>query len=529
MFGSILWLSIFCSVGYAQTFRNFIVNPEAEMTVPQIIRYWGYPVEVHHTTTRDGYILELHRIPHGRHETGNVLTNKPVVFLQHGLLCTSSVFVLNLPHQSLGFMLADAGFDVWLGNNRGNSYSNGHKNTKITRSEYWKFSWDQMAKYDLPAMIDYALNYTQQSQLYYVGHSQGTLIMYSKLSLADGFGKKIKKFFALAPVSTLKNVRGLFKHLGERSYEQLLLFTALFGDQEFLPSTILTRWLTELVCTSTNQVCENFLFLTSGPDTQQMNKTRIPIYLAHSPSGTSIRNVLHYCQMIRNKEYQQLAFDYGKSENLKAYGMVVPYDYDISKITGVQMYLYYSTKDWLATPEDIEQFLLKKLPRSWTVEVNKLDNYNHNDFLWAISAPEKIYRPIIDIILNDQPQLRATLRSPTKPPVRLASNGSRIHKPTEDDDLLRNVEDNEMPFKVATTQDYVEIQRPTQDDDLLDSRLKHLMSWKSAIFVGVLAFGVFSGYELWKPKSLKLYLEAKDRKFREEGNVGGIEPATIKE
>jgi hypothetical protein len=35
-----------------QTFiRNYVGDPEAEMTVPQIIKYWGYPVETHRTTT----------------------------------------------------------------------------------------------------------------------------------------------------------------------------------------------------------------------------------------------------------------------------------------------------------------------------------------------------------------------------------------------------------------------------------------------------------------------------------------------
>lgn len=31
-----------------------------------MIRYWGYPVEVHDVHTEDGYTLDLFRIPHGR-------------------------------------------------------------------------------------------------------------------------------------------------------------------------------------------------------------------------------------------------------------------------------------------------------------------------------------------------------------------------------------------------------------------------------------------------------------------------------
>uniref|UniRef100_A0A0N5BYW4 Lipase n=1 Tax=Strongyloides papillosus TaxID=174720 RepID=A0A0N5BYW4_STREA len=224
---------------------NYVGDPEADMTTPEIIRKWNYPVEIHKAITRDGYILTLHRIPRGRNET---TTNKkrPVVFLQHGLLCTSAVWVLNLPTQSLAFLLADAGYDVWLGNMRGNSYSKRHIKPNLPLSDYWDFTWDEMAKYDIPAMINKVLNISGNKKLSYIGHSQGTLTMFTHLNEFPSFGSKIEKFYALAPVGRMKYVKGLFASFGGDIYKQLEIMLLMFGDTvEFFVSSFVSSSLVE--------------------------------------------------------------------------------------------------------------------------------------------------------------------------------------------------------------------------------------------------------------------------------------------
>lgn len=41
---------------------------------------------------------------------------------------------------------------------------------------FFSYSFDEMAKYDLPSTIHFILNKTGQEKLHYIGHSQGTTI-----------------------------------------------------------------------------------------------------------------------------------------------------------------------------------------------------------------------------------------------------------------------------------------------------------------------------------------------------------------
>lgn len=364
--------------------------PEENLSVPELVRYWKYPVETHKVTTTDGYILTLHRVPYGKNHKRHT-KNRQVVFLQHGLLASSSNWVTNLPHQSLGFMLADAGYDVWMGNVRGNTYSREHIKYDLKGDRYWDFTWDEMAKYDLPAMINKALNVTGRKELFYVGHSQGTMMSFAGLSQSSDLRKKIKVLFALAPVARLAHAESPIKELTHFTYG-LTFITKILGMKDFLPSNNFVKMIADQVCPIDEIICENILFVLCGYDKTNMNVTRIPVYGSHTPAGTSVKNMIHFAQMFSGKKFQ--AYDYGHFKNKKIYGTIKPKVYNLSKVT-VPVAIYSGGNDWLADPTDVS-WLIKRLPH--VIKDVSLKKYNHLDFIWGLNARTKVYKDMIHLM-----------------------------------------------------------------------------------------------------------------------------------
>lgn len=148
---------------------------------PDLITKRGYPFEQHYVETIDGFHLGLHRIPHGKFNApvaGAAVVHRPVVYLMHGFLQSSEAW-LAARSSSLAFQLADSGFDVWLGNARGNKYSAQHNSLRPDQDAYWNFCIDDVAAKDLPAALTYITKHTQQKQLAYIGFSQGTAVAFA--------------------------------------------------------------------------------------------------------------------------------------------------------------------------------------------------------------------------------------------------------------------------------------------------------------------------------------------------------------
>uniref|UniRef100_A0A8D0FJG5 Lipase n=1 Tax=Strix occidentalis caurina TaxID=311401 RepID=A0A8D0FJG5_STROC len=344
----------------------------------EIVRYHGYPYEEHEVVTDDGYYLTMQRIPHGRDNPG---TPKPAVLLQHGLALEGSNWVTNLPNSSLGFILADASYDVWIGNNRGNSWSRKHKKFEFHHQEYSAYSFHEMAMYDLPAMINYILQKTGQEQLYYVAYSQGTTTGFIAFSSIPELDRKIKMFFALAPITTNSNMKSPI----------VRVFDLPEGMIKVRPCHILQQVISSLCSYSIfKSLCSLVLYLPGG-FTNSLNMSRIDVYLSHYPDSTSIKNMLHWRQIYQTGEFKY--YDYG-SDNMLHYNQTTPPFYELENMKA-PLAAWYGGRDWLSVPEDVN-ITLSRITN--VVHKKYIPKFVHFDFLWSMQAYEQVYKEILELM-----------------------------------------------------------------------------------------------------------------------------------
>ncbi|NXY62248.1 LIPM Lipase, partial [Callaeas wilsoni] len=362
-------------------------NPECFMNVSEIIRYHGFPSEEYEVTTEDGYILGVFRIPAGRNSKNT--GKKPAVLLHHGVLADSIHWISNLPNNSLGFILADAGYDVWLGNSRGNTWSLKHKTLKPCQKEFWQFSFNEIGKYDIPAELYFIMNKTGQKDVYYIGHSEGSTAGFIAFSTYPDLSQKVKAFFALAPVTTITHATSPLVMMTQLPQALIRL---LLGCKGVLHYNELMRGPVTRFCACLGKVCASIFCYLVGGRIQNTNMSRTDSYVGHYPAGTSVQNVIHWHQILHADQFQ--AYDYGCKENMKKYNQTAPPAYKIEAIK-TPTAVWSGGQDKFADPKDMARLL----PRITNLIYHEhFPAWGHLDFLWGLDATEKMYLKIIELL-----------------------------------------------------------------------------------------------------------------------------------
>ncbi|XP_049272475.1 lipase 3-like [Rhipicephalus sanguineus] len=340
----------------------------------------GYPLETHEVATQDGYVLQMHRIPHGR--TGScahVSASKDrwcggrgPVFVMTGLLADSASLVLDFPGQSLGFVLADNGYDVWLGNTRGNTFGRKHRTLDVNSRPFWNFTFHEHAVYDLPAQIDYVLSETGKRQLLYVGMSQGTLIFFAMMSERPEYNDKVKAFAGLAPFNKLAHIKVPPLAIFGPYAENALRLAQVVGGSEVLPKDFQLMSIVRLLCGSVAKRVCTFLG-------DRLNNL-----------GSRYINLL-----VGSKRAQK--FDYGASKNNEVYGQREPPEYNLSRVT-TDVGLFWSEGDQFVTPKEVDELRSSLGARVRREGYIADPYYTHVHFLIGLVNRKYLFRNLLDFL-----------------------------------------------------------------------------------------------------------------------------------
>ena len=326
--------------------------------------------------------------------------NGESLVLQHGLLDGAFTWLI-LGQDSLAKKLCEEGYIVYLPYIRGTQFSLSHLDYDSgLNSDYWEFSFDEIAQYDLPTVINYIKQRDKVEKVTYIGHSQGTLIYFlAYMNNPEFLEKNIKKFVALGTVPNVNNAPHFLIKLFEKSgilnlipVKNFLTFPKEVGEV-FVP-----------LCTSkARSLCHKILSVCFGglEDTGRIDYERLGknIFM-YEPGGTSLRNMKHWIQIYKAKRAQK--YDYGtKVKNLLHYGSISPPAYDLNQMKkySIPSLMTTSDADPFANPQDTLEFI-NNIENKNIVQILSLTNYNHIDYFWADSAIEEIFPKVIDFIKN---------------------------------------------------------------------------------------------------------------------------------
>lgn len=358
-----------------------------DLTIRDLAYSLSLDLETHTVQTEDGYILQLHRIPG---------TGRPVL-LQHGMMCNSACW-LTSGRDSLAYVLAMAGFDVWMGNFRGNRYSGEHETMTSDETAYWRFTFHHFGQYDIPAEIRKIAEVTGQ-KITYIGHSMGSTSMLVAGSVKPEILADVELVILLAPVAAGHTMTAPVKGITpqHRHHRMMLEWMGLYA---LPPKMSMLNWVTRrpLYPTFAGFFLKAFTGFVDGyVGSEDM--------ISHFPDTASIYTLFHYSQNISEKSFG--AYDWQCSvENTRHYGQPCPPEYDLDKMN-VPTVIFSAVRDTVS-PLAEQHRLMEALPN--VIDAREVD-LTHIGFIWGKDAPHLVYKPILEMLSQRQSGPKDTANS----------------------------------------------------------------------------------------------------------------------
>lgn len=226
---------------FCAKFHVIEVKAKRKGVVERFLEKYSIPYTLTTAVTDDGYSITMQHISplNGKNSKG------ACIFL-HGMF-ESSAMTLTHADESIPILLAKQGYDVYLGNVRGNMYGLKHKSKSPWSNDFWNFSMREHAASDFPAMIEQILKDTGFKKVTAAyGTSQGGLVSLMGVAKNPHLNDKINLIVAIAPALVLRKpdnplvkfvmnsdatLLGDFQYLSFASFTQILVpdFLACFG------------------------------------------------------------------------------------------------------------------------------------------------------------------------------------------------------------------------------------------------------------------------------------------------------------
>jgi len=332
----------------------------------------GYPsIEINKVMTSDGVTLELWHIPSKPTKPGlPQIPIQPVLILS-GLQCSSRDWFAGLDKDALPWLLWDAGYDVWVGNNRG---------TVFSRTNGWNWNVLDMADYDFPTMVSAVIERSSATSLAFVGHSQGALQAFIHLSANVTTSKHISYLVGLAPPVYLSQQRLIWSILSKLHVDAIVRKVTARPGTPFSVYEEMSR--TRCIGTSIKWLCKSCMDDMGGsfvPGTAGFAPTCEDKFNC-IPAGTSSDNIQTFAEVMRLGSFQEYLTRIGRPINFTALTM------NISLGAG--------QRDLLMYPADVARIRAQCRPAS-VLDFWVLPGSGHLDLVWGKEAPNKLYRPLV--------------------------------------------------------------------------------------------------------------------------------------
>ncbi|KAK3917683.1 Lipase 1 [Frankliniella fusca] len=364
--------------------------PEPPPTSVELCALRGFQCERHDVWTADGYALAVIHVVGRLGAPPAAAGTRAPVLVQHGMLMSSDAFLFRADDDgNLPLFLSDAGYDVWVGNYRGNAVSpHVHATLSPDSQQFWNFSWHEMGLNDLPAMVDHVLQQASAPDLFYIGHSMGSTGMMVLLSSRPEYNRKVRLASFLAPVAFVSTLRSrLFRQLFAIA-PGIKAFLLAHRVWNVLPRSAALHRFVDKLCLfpgAGELLCDPVAFEIAGRSPEHVFPYYVPTLLAYLPAGTTIRILEHYYELARTGKFRPLGYGTGDPNPGP--------EYNISAITA-PVALYYSQNDYFVHPPDVDR-LAAKLPHLFHKFKVPDATFNHFDFLLGRDGKHLLYTEVL--------------------------------------------------------------------------------------------------------------------------------------